>query len=284
MAMNPTTDQLTLGGFDLDDPFSRWRLTDATRLPDFGAPDSPSPTIPGVDGVLPLAPLRATPITIKVGVLATQGHSAMLIGHLRSLMHRPVLPTLEWRPRWGGVWQGAARFSSSLSLEFPGIGDEVLVSFTLEVPAGYFEARAWTILDLPGNGVIRPDLLNSPSAPVCPYVVVRSRTAATPVVIEDHMQGKSYTFPGMGGEFVYLIDMRRMEVTHAGIEVSGGTEAWIQSVDTALSHTRGSAGRQSREMYAPPGGIRLGRDPFSGVGHVIMHNAAQAKLFTKFTL
>ncbi|SPT53804.1 Uncharacterised protein [Actinomyces bovis] len=189
--------EYTIDGQDLDDPQGRWRLTNATSLPTWGAPRLPNVEVPGRIGVLPLPPTSAAPATLVLGLLvqADDQKRATLDQNLRALaaLLRPFgrLLRVTHRPAGAPVREATARLSGSVEPKFFPAAVAATVSVSLELPEGVWR-------DPVPTEMAAADLskIDGGAMPISDAVILVA-SPGSPVKITDQGSGGSMTWSGV---------------------------------------------------------------------------------------
>ncbi|WP_136313877.1 hypothetical protein [Actinomyces procaprae] len=185
-----------LDGQDLDDPQGRWRLTNTTTLPNWGAPRLINIEVPGRTGFLPTVPTSADPITITLGLLVTDsdhgrsGLDANLQALAAIVRRHDRLLTLTHTLEDGAVRETLVRLSGAIEPEFYPAGSAAVLTVVLEAPSGLW----WDVEE-----TVAPSTDLSPldgGAMPIPDAVLRVRPSAQRVIIQDVASGDTLTWEG----------------------------------------------------------------------------------------
>lgn len=260
-----------LDGTDLDDAAGRWRLTDVTTLPTLGAPRLSSVTVPGRNGVLPIAPTTVAPIEVTLGFMVTDAAASGQTGrrgldeNLRALYARlrrvGEMSDLVHYPAAGTPKRHAAvRVSASIEPKLYPAANVAEVKVVLEAPAGVWEdvdSTTSDAADLAGldGGVMpitAPLVLAVPSADGSPLRVVDvvsatslqwsgARVASRTLLIDPASYRATWTNNGWSGG----------EDVSAGLSISSPPFAITPDVQGhhAVTVTGGTAQIRARRAY-----------------------------------
>ncbi|WP_136192448.1 hypothetical protein [Actinomyces procaprae] len=185
-----------LDGQDLDDPQGRWRLTNATTLPNWGSPRLVNVEIPGRTGVLLVAPTSTDPVTITLGLLVVDsgqgrpGLDANLRALAALLRQQGRLMVLTHSPAGGVSRETRVRLSGAIEPEFYPAGSAAVLTVVLEAPSGLW----WDVEE-----TVAPSTDLSPldgGAMPIPDAVLRVRPSAQRVIIQDVASGDTLTWEG----------------------------------------------------------------------------------------
>jgi hypothetical protein len=251
-------DTYAIDGVPLDDPAGRWRLTEKTELPQWGAMVSPSVKVPRYDGVLALAPMAAGVSTVKLELLILGAHQAAGLRTLRRITGARSLHTMGWTRRDGEELEALVRVSSSVSAKPKGIDGDLLVSFTLEAVNGEWRRTTAERVDMVTNGSKSFPIISGRDA-IATRIAVKADTDGGSVTVQDRIGGSVLSVGRVPSQQWLVIN----------------TEEWdVRTVPQGRERTAGEDDPSSMPVYQraiptlsiSPGGFRLmQRDNGDGV-------------------
>jgi hypothetical protein len=218
-------DTYSIDGVPMDDPAGRWRLTEKTELPQWGAMVSPSVKVPRYDGVLALAPMAAGVSTVKLELLILGAHQAVGLRTLRRITGARSLYTMGWTRRDGEELETLVRVSSSVSAKPKGIDGDLLVSFTLEAVNGEWRRKSTERVDMVTNGRKSFPIISGRDA-IATHIAVKADTDGGAVEVRDTIGGSVLSVGRVPSQQWIVIDTENWGVRSVpiGRELNAGVD------------------------------------------------------------